>query len=132
MKRMPSLYIAHAISQPLAAGRDTWQMHYYNVCEFASAIAELRILPTVPVLLPSISHTQALNIDRQFVEDVDGIAIFMDRLGWWKESTGVTREAMWCKRFGKPVLHGTETNMDSIKKWLRAWKIHEANTRKSK
>jgi len=123
MKRMPVLYVAHAISQPLAAGRDTWQMHYYNVCEFASAIAELRILPTVPVLLQSITHTQALNIDRQFVEDADGIAIFMDRLGWWSESTGVARETMWCKRLGKAVLHGTEKDMSDIKRWVRAWKL---------
>jgi len=123
MKRMPSLYIAHAISQPLAAGRDTWQMHYYNVCEFASTLAGLRILPMVPVLLPTITHTQALNIDKQFIEDADGIAIFMDRLDWWKESTGVARETMWCRRLGKPILYGTERNLADIKKWLRVWKL---------
>lgn len=125
MNRLPQLYVAHAISQPLSDGGpsgQTWLDHYVNVCKFASRIAELRIVPVVPVLLPTITHTQALNIDKQHVSDADGIAVYVDPYNWYGSSTGVKREIMWARRAKKSVLYGDVDDMYEIRHWLQIWK----------
>jgi hypothetical protein len=107
-----SCYLAHAISEPLRKGpyNKLWTEHYYDVCIWASRLAELNIVANVPVLLPTITHAQALRIDHFHVSSVDFIVIHESK--YTAASTGVKQEIRWAKAEDIPVVY----SLDEAKK----------------